>query len=385
MKRTLKTLLLGASLFCLQSAATAADATYGSTNQMQNMQRPDRSPAPAKDWHQVLMEKEGCCVEGGVELLIMTSTLTTTFSDESFIISQIPFPNTFTITDRSTKSISPDYNVGFALDVRYRTPQDQDIGLYYKYIRNNGDGSVKKDKTAPITTGTQRNRQDDQGSMHSHMHIIDLLYGRTLPLSPQSTLRLAGGLSYHNFDLSLFFDDDDRFTTTNNLGVITGDTQTIVNAHQRGSFWGLGPKFEADFQYYFLPTSWNHDFNLYFIAQFALLCTKEWSSGKLSTEFTNFLTPATSTSRVTWTNHPKFEFIPNINLDMGMKYDYHCSNGVAVELAAGYRVLAYWELDELSRFRTFAGGDDFFFFFFGSSQDDNFSYSGPYVRFAVFY
>lgn len=384
MKRTLKTLLLGASLFCLQSAATAADATYGSTNQMQNMQRPDRSPAPAKDWHEVLMEKEGCCVEGGVELLIMTSTITPTFSDESFIISQIPFPNTFTISDRSTKSISPDYNVGFALDVRYRTPQDQDIGLYYKYIRNNGDGSVKKDVTAPITTpgGTQRNQQNDSGSMHSHMHVIDLLYGRTLPLSPQSTLRLAAGLSYHNFDLSLHYNDDDRFTTVVN-GATTADTETIVNAHQRGSFWGLGPKFEADFQYYFLPTSWNHDFNLYLIAQFALLYTKEWSSGNYSTDFTNFVTATSSKSRVSWENHPKFEFVPNINLDMGMKYDYHCSNGVAVELAAGYRVMAYWELEELSRSRFFQGGDDFFFF--NQGLEDHFSYSGPYVRFAVFY
>jgi len=64
---------------------------------------------------------------------------------------------------------------------------------------------------------------------------------------------------------------------------------------------------------------------------------------------------------------------------MGIKYNYHCSNGVTAQLAAGYRVLAFWNLEELDRALLYIGGEDF------TDSNKDFAYSGPYVRIAIVY
>jgi hypothetical protein len=337
--------------------------------------------------NQTLGKQKCWTVDGGVEWLYMTSTLTTTFSDEYFLLSQILAPNSFSLNDRIIKSFDPDYNSGFATHLKFRTPSNNDIGLYYKYIRNNGDGSLNKDETGVRPVGsTERNIQHDKGSLHSHLHVIDFMFGQTLDLTSRLTLRLAGGLCYNDWHIGIRFDDNDQIIQRDGTGAITSDVINILKAESKNTIWGLGPKFETDFEYYFLPKTWNHDLNFSLEAQFALLYSKEWSQGKYSTltiTQTPPPPPTTTGNEVRWNNLPKFELMPNINLDMGIKYNCYTSNGIIVKFAAGYRILAYWELDELSRGSSYQGGD--INFFLASGIENVFSYSGPYVNFSLAY
>lgn len=363
--------------------SSLAFANYHDSQSMQTYPpssgKQDSSQMSCGEWRTQLFEKEGSCVEGGVELLIMTSTLSPTYTDEFFTLVSQPG---FFISDRITDSIVPDYNLGFAIDLRYRPQTDNDVGLYYKYIRNNGDDTLKRDVTSFFATFSQQNEQDDKGSLHSHLHIIDFMFGRTYPISDQSVLRVAGGLSYNDLSVSFFYKDDDTLTNRDLLGNITFSTRTIASNHQHNSIWMLGPKLGIDFEYYFLPRCWRHDFNMYLNAEFGLLYGKEWSRGRSIS--TSIFTTGSNSFEQYWRNKPKFEFFPNINLDMGMAYNYHTTSGVIVKFAAGYRVISYWELDELSRSRFFVGGDDNVFFF-GTFTEDHFAYTGPYVRFSVAY
>ena len=136
----------------------------------------------------VLMDKEGW-IELGADLLIMTSSLTTTFSNETIILSPIP-PNVVFPAKQKTESINPDYNLGVEVDLRYRAPTNNDVGIYYHYIRSNGDGQDKREQTDPVSLPGILNtvQYDNKGHVHSHMHIVDFLFGRTFPISSQSTL-----------------------------------------------------------------------------------------------------------------------------------------------------------------------------------------------------
>lgn len=382
MKRFLSSTLLAGVV--LGSSSLIAGQPWDSADQSNDKSMQTGSPT---EWSQVLRDKEGW-IEGGADFLLMTSSLTTTFSDQFFSTTPVP-PDTFSTTDRETKSINPDYNAGFAVDLRYRAPTGNDIGIYYHYIHNNGDGHFNKSETNPFASVgfSQSLAANDSGNMHVHLHIADFLFGRTYVLSPRSTLHFSGGLSYNNFHHRIVFKN---FLSDIRRNDVTGQvTQTSIsntNNEQKNHIWGLGPKLGLDFEYWFFPTSWSSDLNLFAFSQFSLLYGKEWSNGSnfLSNFFETPTTQSSSQNTVTWRNTPTHEFYPNINLDVGLRYRYHFANQVKFVCAFGYKLFAYWNMEELARSRTFAGGQDIGFLF-SSQVDDLLTFTGPYIRFSLAY
>lgn len=336
-------------------------------------------------WRDLLTKKEGW-IEGGVELLIMTSSLSTTFSDELVAIIS---PNPVALVDRRTDSTSPDYNLGFAVDFRYRAPTDNDLGFYYKYIHNDADGTLKRDVTSELNSAgsNERNIQNDSGHQHLHYHMVDFLFGRMFPLSPHSVMHVRGGLSFNDFHYYFRFKNDDDVADFAG-GNLSSQVIIQLNAHQKGRLWGLGPKLELDFEYLFFPNRWKHDLNLIALVQFALLYSKEWSRGKADTLNIQQVVPnppVTTANNIRWENHPKHSFVPNVNLDVGFKYRYHFDNGVILNFGGGYRIIAFWELEELARPFFYNGGTEPFASSVGQEFRDHFCFSGPYIRFSLAY
>lgn len=335
------------------------------------------------DWRQVLMDKEGW-IEGGAEFLYMSSTLTPTFAGEQDLINAlIPVNAAIPVQSRRSESIDPEYNAGFNLFLRYRPPTNNDLGLYYSYLHNDGDGNLNRDviDSTSIPNEQQRNFQDDKGHMHIHLHVLDFLFGRTLPINSQMALRLGGGLSYNDFHASLNFRNNDLIQTLSG-GVVTEFNQIFLSSQQKEHLWGLGPKGTIDFDFSLLPIQWSHDLNFYLLAQFALLYSKNWSQGILTTASSSKL--GAEGNAIRWENHPKYGFIPNISLDVGVTYRLHTTNQVKYNFAVGYRILTYWELDTFDRSRLFSGGPDQL----NSNAhlfDDDFSFAGPYFRFSIAY
>ncbi len=333
-------------------------------------------PACNPDWHVQLLDKEGY-FELGAELLYMTSSLSPTYTQTT--LSSSPVVN-FSVQTVDTGRVHPDYNIGFGVDLRFRPPTDNDVGFYYKYLKNTGDGKLVESDVVIQNRGAGNVfvtiDQDDKGSDEHHMHLADFLFGRTYPLSEQSVIRVAGGLSFYNMDYKVNYQDVDGFSED-----ATPQTtlQTII-AEQNNRAWGLGPKLGIDLEYYFLPRCWQHDFNMFLNLEFALFFSKEWSHGvqQFELEATTAGVFFETGNITNWKNQPGFEMTPNINLDMGLRYDFHSLRAYELGLVLGYRVLGFWFTEELFRLRSFQGGEDT-----NVLPDSNLIYAGPYGRLSL--
>lgn len=340
---------------------------------------------PCAAWKAQLIDKEGT-YEMGVDILIMSSSLTHVFSDETIANQIAPAPPLqIVVNDRSVGAIKPEYNVGFGVDLRYRAPTKNDVGIYYKYLRNNGKRSYQDHTIRVVDVGTNTTSdetQDDKGSLHSHMNILDFMFGRTYVLSEQSVIRVTGGLSYNDFSMTIHFQDNDLAISSSGTSI-----ETLIHSTQKNDFWSLGPKLGMDLEYYFLPRCWRHDYNMYLNSEFGIGYAKDWSKGESQSIALNSATPANNSDTSTrWHNDPRFKFYPNINLDMGMKYAYHTCRDWAFSVNGGYRIFAYWNLPEINRRRVYVGGEDTVGIQgVGNLHDTVLIYAGPYASFSVTY
>lgn len=344
----------------------------------------------SQKWQECMINKEGW-IEGGAEWLYMTSDVSPLFTSVSTLAqgdSSLPRVR--------EKSLNPEFNSGFACFLRYRPMTDNDLTLKYSYIHNKGDGEIQSNQAYEIDQGGVAGipptpytiDQNDKGYQTNHTNIFDLLVGRTYPLTYQSMLRLAGGLSYNTFNLYFQFSDHDQSIEFRDGQPNRVDRQAIFSKRTH-KLWGLGPKGEVDFEFCMLPSAWTHNLNFYLNSQFALLYAKGWSYGKLvrdsfSQDGAN--PPTTILRNLRWSRGAAFHLIPVINLDFGLKYAYESTfNNLIFKLAAGYRLYSYWNFDNVFLGKDYAGGTDENDLFINFFQDEHLIYTGPYIRFSIAY
>ncbi len=337
------------------------------------------------DFRLQLVDKEGS-FEFDAELLILTSSLSPIY-ETTFVGSfPPPYPSVTSLSKSDTARIHPEYDLGFALDLRYRTKTNSDVGLYYTYLHTNGQGTFKDDFTGVgDQAGTVTNHLifDDSARNHNHMHIGDGLFGKTYPLSKQSVLRVAGGLSFYKLHYTVHYDSF-RFSETTQ-GLNSNVTETRDSREQNYESWGVGPKLGIDLEYYLLPRCWKHDLNLSLDTQFSIYYTKEWSHGTRSVLDTNITPPNPPNVKggdIKWKNEPGLEMTPSLHLDVGLRYGYHTAKGYNFNFGAGYLVFVFWYTEELFRDRSFQGEKSDFFTF---TPDSDLIYSGPYARVSLAY
>lgn len=140
-------------------------------------------------------------VELYLEALLLTSSLSTTYSEEVFMMNLGMYPNRVPVYGQKEASIHPDFNFGYRLQALYRIPPTRN-SLYggYTYIHNQGDGNLKSDNTSSLQDGTeQRNRINDSGNQHLHLHICDLIVMRQFPMYEHISFALGAGLTFNDF------------------------------------------------------------------------------------------------------------------------------------------------------------------------------------------
>jgi len=147
------------------------------------------------------------------ELLYLNSSLSTKFSDEFTLLNSLS-PG-IQIQNRVTDSITPEYNFGYTLNFRVKVPPNHnDLSIKYHYIHNDGEGKVDRDITTEAFGVIQRNIQNDRGEQHAHLHIFDLLVGRSIPLYQHLTLKFLGGLTICDFHYFFSFHNRDTLINT---------------------------------------------------------------------------------------------------------------------------------------------------------------------------
>lgn len=392
----MKQILTSAAAFCAISFSVFAYSQNGMDDQYKSSSNTPANMTTPHKWQQCMIDKEGW-VEMGAEWFYLTSSLSPLYTVESLPSQRTNTGNTdVDIVDRRIARIKPDYNSGFSVFMRYRNCSDNDLLFKYSYLRNNGIGSFVRDDTAQVTAffndGNQAVSQDisnnDKGHLHSHLHIFDFLAGRALPINHQMLARLSAGLTVHDFYLFYQTTDYDMESQAS----ANGSTREVENRFykEKYRFWGLGPKAELALEYLMLPSSWNHSLNMNFTFQYGLLYSKHWAQGKQrSYEFDQDLQDPTNNRTRIEDNRfyysPDHHLLQNVNCDFGMQYRWESSYANLIfNLAAGYRVHAYWNLYSLfSSAGTF--GDDDGAIFFALIRDQTMIYAGPYIRFSLAY
>lgn len=190
----------------------------------------------------------------------MTSSLSTTYSDEAQLMNIGVFNTPVDVLNHRTDSIDPEYNWGFKVKALYRIPPTRNaLSLAYTYILNNGDASLTRDTTDVFPWGTpQQNIQRDQGNQHVHLHIADLIVSRSFPMYEHISFLLGGGLTYS--DLHYYF-------SMHNIDSVINPTSSFaidVKAQRKTHIWGLGPKLEWHFGFHFTKRTWRHDASINF-------------------------------------------------------------------------------------------------------------------------
>ena len=323
------------------------------------------------------------------EALLLTSTLSTTYSEASVLLNNNGvFPVSVAVFNQKSDSIDPEYNWGFRVKSLYRIPPTRN-SLYgsYTYIYNNGDGHLKSDSIHSIQNGsTQQNIQDDKGRQHVHLHIADLIVSRRFPMYEHISFLLGGGLSYNDFYYFFRFHNQDEIINRDINGTVLSDFTADLRSQRKIRCWGLGPKIEWHFGFHFTKMDWRHDVSVNMAVQLATLFGKLWGRGNFSSvgtgESSGFpLTPTLNNNK--WTNSPKFQVIPNVNFDLSLRYKYEWPQKVSLLLAMGYRAYLYWELQDFNRTVNYRIYSQAFVSDVGTSTKDTALFAGPYLRFTV--
>ncbi|NRA90272.1 MAG: hypothetical protein HRU43_04000 [Simkaniaceae bacterium] len=357
-----------------------------------------KTPPPEhRDLAERVFDKDGWR-ETGVEWLFFTSNLTPSYFDNQtyFAFTDAAFRN----ARKRVQYLDSDYNSGFSAFVRYRPSTNKkikhkgticdrcgnDIGLYYSYIHNKGDGKLKTSDSYRYTNSNNGTfnavfNQNNKGHQTSHLHIIDLLVRRLFPLTPQTIFSFSGGLSFTDFHLYFQYSNKDDLESFDDTGVLAEVYRQQIYSKATHKIWGLGPKGQFDFEYLFLPNCWDYSLNFYFIGQGALLYGKAWSDGRFDGESYNLTIfnpiPESRDDTYRWSYGSRSLLVPNLNLDFGLKYAYESLDSFTLKFAVGYRLISYWNMENTLTEKYEQGGFQPF------SLQEHIVYTGPYARFSL--
>lgn len=324
-------------------------------------------------------------VELSVETFLMTSSLSTTYSDQAQLYNIGMFTVPVDVNNHRTDSINPEYNWGLTLEALYRIPPTRTgLSFTYTYILNNGDDTLKRDVTFVLpSSGQQRNIQNDRGHQHTHLHIIDLLGSRLFPIYEHISFGLGGGLTYQELHYYFTMHDAGELINFNNTGTVTSTFALDLKAQRTMRAWGLGPKLQWHFGFHFTKATGNQDVSLDFTLQIATLFGKIWSQGNYSAFWsgTGAVTPTSNGGR--WDKSPDFQVIPNLNANIGLKYKYAFKNNVSLMLNVGYKVYTYWEVEEMNRTILFRLIPSSLIPDRAQEEKDSAIFAGPYLRLSV--
>ena len=322
------------------------------------------------------------------EVLFLTSSLSTTYSEAAVIYNLGMFSNPVPVFNQKDESINPEYNFGYRVKALYRIPPTRNA-LYagYTYIKNNGDGSLNTDNISTLQNGTsQRSIQNDFGKQHLHLHMTDLIVMRRFPMYEHISFALGGGIAFNDFHYFFSLHNDDQLITTGAQGAPFTTYEAEVKSQRKTRIWGLGPKLEWHFGFHFTKMSWRHDVSVNFALQIATLFSKIWSRGTYSILADSALLGVDQPQVVDvgkWTDNAKFQVIPNINFDLGLHYKYEWPNNVSLMVIGGYRTYLYAELKEVNRILTYRINSASVIADIASRDKDTFILAGPYLRLTV--
>ncbi|MEM7175385.1 MAG: Lpg1974 family pore-forming outer membrane protein [Chlamydiota bacterium] len=320
------------------------------------------------------------------EVLYLTSSLTNTFSDEIFLLNSLE--HTLKVFNQEARSVTPGYDFGYSLAFHYRAaPSRTDLELKYGYIHNSGTDHFIRDVTDENHGIRQRNMQNDRGHLHAHLHIFDFLVGHNFPFYQYLLLKFFGGLTVNDFHYFFTFENQDQIISTSiETGENVGSTMAHIFSKRKFRFCGWGPKVGIHFGYHFFPSYQRHEFSLYSSFQFSILFARKWGKGGYSGQVVapqSIMGPVIEVLPLSWRDELKARIVPHMHLDFSARYRYYFANAVSISLTAGFRALAYWDLDEVNRainynLETLASIPPR-----AESDIDSMIFSGPYLSISV--
>ncbi len=256
----------------------------------------------------------------------------------------------------NVSTVGDDYNIGFDVFFGYNFENGQDLLLSYTYFNNSNNDVTHCDADSICNSYPNNEKFSDfaDASVGTTFNAGDLLFGQRFVLGEQMKLHFAVGLTAA------------WITNGFNSYYAIDDTNFIFHEHY-SQFKGIGPKvgFDGDYQLVESPIS------LYMGLSVAGLVGKSTAS---TSEYDD------SDNVDHFDGNEQDQFVPNLNVDLGLRYMYEYSEEISGAVLVGYRINEYF--DAVRDTVEYGGGD-------GSvTQIDsttNYSLNGPYITLSAMF
>lgn len=312
------------------------------------------------------------------DVLLMNSNINTTFSDEQILFDSDVFYVTSHIVNRDYKQIDPNYNLGLSCGLEYLFyKRNIKISANYKYIQNNGNGSLNKQTESLVNSKSiQFNKINDYGHQHVHLHIADLIIESSFTINPYVLISFGSGLTYNNWHYFFTLKNND-FVSNRDItdGSLISEYKAYLSSSRKTNINGLGPKLNNVFHFELFNNQRNYQLNFTGEFQLAFLFSKILSKGNYdsTSEIEGFLDNK-NTLKTTWKNSYAIKVIPNFNVDGALESIFYGKKW-NTKIAFGYKFWAYWKIDEFNRSVIYSGGRESI----GLSEERITSFFGPYL------
>lgn len=253
------------------------------------------------------------------------------------------YPTITESTNGSVKSVDPDYDWGYRVNVGYMFPcTGNDVSLTYTNFKSSDKdavtlttGQVLFSTLTPFVFGADEFIGTSSNAKTTfEVQAVDLDFGQHLSLGCNTRMRFTGGLRYARLDTQL---------DVNHIATALFDTdgpmdRLVLNSKQNSRFQGVGPRFGTAIDY-----NIGHGFNVIGEATGALLI------GHVKSDYTEHavITEGTVVEDDAFAGYKYSEdtrVVPNLTAKLGLGYNFQFNNCSQTKftIEAGYQVDHYF-------------------------------------------
>lgn len=265
----------------------------------------------------------------------------------------------------TNKFINSDHDYGFDVFARYYLENGQDLTLRYTQFNGNSDDSSTCEFTDTVdhqncTTYPSGEHFHDyaEAQMDTDFDSLDLLLGQRFLLGEQMKLRFFAGLTAAQINVNVYQHYQD----------IRGDGfDSYLNFDYGSEFKGIGPKVGLDGEYGFGE----------FPVAFFMVVSAAGLYGDSDAKTTEEQVIPNDNRNFELDGGEQQVMVPNLNADIGLRYQYEWDEEITGAASLGYRVSEYF--DAIRNIKEYGANGGF------TQVDDttDFSLSGIYLELSV--
>ncbi len=239
------------------------------------------------------------------------------------------------ITNMNDKNVFGLYDVGFDVFMGYVWKNGQDLFIEYTYYQDQGGSSSTCEfeshtnyQNCSAYPSGQHFHGDASGHFSTMLNEADVLFGQRFIIGERMDLHFFAGVTAAWIKVGI----DQHYEELRGFNI---DTGSYMDASYDSDFRGIGPKVGFDGAYQIARSP-------IYIFMGASVAGLVGQTSAQSSEFI-FDPEGTDTGLTTYDGGEENSFVPNLNAEIGLLYEYKISKKYTAEVMLGYMVSEYYD------------------------------------------